>query len=457
MLTGGEVMSAMNDNFLFEISKDFLTGLPDRRYFRAMMDSIVAEGALSKQSDYAFLVIELDQFRMVNVMKGHDIGDKILQTVSRRLLECHDISSVARLGDAEFGILLQEKSSDAVNGIARRILGEMREPFHIGGQDIRLTASIGISLSSSWNHDVELAWRSAGLAVNRAKKQGGDQVQLYSEEWGERLQRSLLIEAHLSHAVNRQELELHYQPLVDLTKLSTSGLECLLRWNSPELGRVSPLEFIPIAEETGLIMEIGEWVLRETCRQCRAWQIEHQLYLPVKVNLSAKQFQDVLLAERIEGILSETGLSPEYLEVEITESMTLQKNQAIKALKRLKQIGLRIALDDFGTGYSSLSYLQKLPTDTIKIDQSFISDMETNRVHAAIVKTIIGLARILKKRIVAEGVESEQVVLILRKLQCYEAQGYYFSKPVAAEKVPAMVRMLDSGSYSKDDSFEAHG
>ncbi|MFK7697790.1 putative bifunctional diguanylate cyclase/phosphodiesterase [Paenibacillus sp. HJGM_3] len=424
---------------------DRLTGLPDRGFFMQVLIRKVSESVL-QNTGLGVFVVALDQFRMLNITQGHEAADRALKTVADRLnsaLCAHvDGAALARVGGDEFGAVLPCRTKETVMQLADRLLELIREPILVGSRVIRVAASIGISCAVGRvgpELSADSMWRDASLAIDEAKKAGGNQARLYNGDGAGRLQRRAQLGSRLAAAIARQELTLEYQPQVDLATRRITGLECLLRWNSRELGYIAPYEFVPIAEETGLIVELGDWVLREACRQSREWADRYGLQLPVSVNVSSRQFQERGLPERIESILRDTGLTPDGLELELTESLTLTQ-QAAASLQRLKRIGIRIALDDFGTGYSSLSYLQKLPIDILKIDQSFIREMTDSPVNLAIVQTIVALAQHLKLRVVAEGVESLESARLLQGMRCHAAQGYYFSQPVAAERVAGLVR-----------------
>ncbi|WP_127585432.1 putative bifunctional diguanylate cyclase/phosphodiesterase [Paenibacillus koleovorans] len=474
---------------------DRLTGVPDRSYFEAELQrvSYLVETEVAGGASYCVLIVGLDQFRTVNLVHGHKVGDRVLQQLAWRM---HGVlppaAHLARLSGDEFGIVLRAGVEETVHVWATRLMDAIRQPVRLEAREVRLTASIGVSLVVSDLSDRadggvagvgdsagEAAWRNAGMAVSLAKQEGRNQVRVFKGEWKQRYTRRMELGNRLAHAVadlqmsveerhpkfdrlkpvyegvmKRPEFSLHFQPIVQLTNERPSGLECLLRWTSPQLGAVSPLEFVPLAEESGLIVPLGEWVLREACRQCKLWQTEHRLFLPVTVNVSPRQFKDSLLADTIESILKETGLEPAYLKLEITESMTLDIPQAIQTLLRLKRIGILIAVDDFGTSYSSLSYLKQLPIDIIKIDQSFIKPLHKHPIEKSIVQAILDLAARMKLRVVAEGVECTESMQLLRQLHCEEAQGYYFSPPVAAEHIPALLQQL---AYSDEGPASEQG
>jgi EAL domain-containing protein (putative c-di-GMP-specific phosphodiesterase class I) len=321
----------------------------------------------------------------------------------------------------------------------------IKQPFSIGENEINITASIGISQFSLDAPDADALMKNANIALNFSKEQGRNNFQFYNPSLNEKHHKRMQIEKHLRKAIERNEFQLHYQPQVDIHTSQVTGVESLLRWNSPELGFVSPVDFIPVAEETGLILEIGQWVIKEACRNNKAWQHAGLPNMVVTVNLSSRQFYDEKLEEMIRCTLNDTGLAPEFLELEITESITMDVKVALSTLKGLKNMGLKIAMDDFGTGYSSLSYLKEFPIDTLKIDQSFIKDIDTVSVNAAIVNTIITLAGNLKLKVIAEGVETKEALKLLKEYGCDMAQGYLYSPPMVAEQIEEIIRFFKNG------------
>jgi predicted signal transduction protein with EAL and GGDEF domain len=349
--------------------------------------------------------------------------------------------TVARLGGDEFMVVLPNLGdAHGAAAAARKILDNLARPTEVKGHEVFMSASIGVSLFPADAADAEALIRNADAAMYSAKRNGGDSYQFYTSDLNVKVEERLAIEQGLRVAEQRDELHLLYQPKVDLASGRIIGVEALLRWEHPGLGTVSPERFIPIAEETGLIVPIGEWVLRSACRQIRAWR-DDGIELPVAVNLSACQFRQRNLAETIHRVLSESGVPPQYLEIEITESDVMENAEsAIATLDELKARGISLSVDDFGTGYSSLSYLKRFPLDVLKIDRSFVRDIAVDSDDAAIVEAIIALARSLEIKVVAEGVETEDQKAFLDRSGCHFAQGYLFSPPVEAGKIAALLR-----------------
>ena len=413
---------------------DALTGLPNRALFMDRLKQALAE--VKKGDGYSFgvLFLDLDRFKVVNDSLGHQIGDQLLVATARRLESClrpGDI--VARLGGDEFAIILDRVKhvSDAVHA-AERIREHLALPFNLSGHEVFISASIGIALNQTASELPEEIIRNADTAMYRAKDQGRGCFELFDKGMHVRNAALSQLETGLRRALARNEFRVHYQPIISLESWRISGFEALLRWEHPEHGYISPLKFIPVAEEAGLIIEIGQWVLREACQQLRAWQDQFPSDPPlsISVNLSGKQFSQPDLIDCISQILNETGLDASSLKIEITESAIIENiDAAALMLKRIKALGIRLCLDDFGTGYSSLSYLHRFPIDTLKIDRSFVSRINLPK-NVEIVKTILTLARNLGMDVVAEGVETREQVLQLTGLNCEYVQGYLLSKPI---------------------------
>lgn len=406
---------------------DHLTGLPNRRHFRKALEETIAH---YPDDTHALFFLDLDRFKFINDSFGHKTGDDLLTMIVDRIRARLGGSILfSREGGDEFTIWLERTNGQAAADMAASILDTFREPFSLHENELFLTASIGISL---YPHDglqeLEL-FRKADIAMYEAKKHNRNSFQFYTILLDRQSLKKLKMESELRSALERDELHLVYQPIQNLRTGEIYGAEALLRWNSRHFGFVSPAEFIPITEETGLIIPIGEWVIRTACRQLKKWQTEGHPLTCMSVNLSISQFYQPGLAETIASILTETGVDPSHLTCEITESMTIDTDHAAAVLHQLQNIGVFISIDDFGTGYSSLSYLQKLPLDTLKIDQSFVREIATNESAEKIATTIILMAHHLGLHVVAEGVETEEQLSILKKYRCNAAQGYLLGRP----------------------------
>ncbi|HZG58481.1 putative bifunctional diguanylate cyclase/phosphodiesterase [Paenibacillus sp.] len=425
---------------------DDLTGLPNRRLFR----DLVAEYLLSAgdRTRIYVMLLNVDRFKVVNGSLGQDIGDMLLLQLADRLHRAvADHGAAARMEGDEFGILYRDSGGSVLPGeLARRITKELDEPFLIQEYTLHISTSMGIAAGYGGG-DESLLLKNAGVALSKAKEKGKNSFELYTPEMEEQYLSKFTLENDLRKAIQEGEFLLLYQPQYHIVTGDIVGTEALIRWKHPERGIVSPAEFIPIAEETGLIVPLSEWVFREACQQNRAWQREGLPPIPVSVNLSVRQFLHPNLIERVASILKESELSAEYLELEITESMTMDVEFATAALLRLKELGLRISIDDFGTGYSSLNYLKSFPVDKLKIDRSFVRDIMVDPNDAAIVRTIITMAHHLNQTVIAEGVETEEQLSYLRTYGCDEMQGYLYSPPVPPERLRELLRerQLKSG------------
>jgi diguanylate cyclase (GGDEF)-like protein/PAS domain S-box-containing protein len=421
---------------------DSLTDLPNR----VMLNERLAEAiALSgrRRRELAVLVLDLDRFKHVNDSLGQISGDHMLQSVARRLVTCmRSTDIVSRLGGDEFGILLWDvrQAQDAATA-ADKILRVLRERHNIDGHELHVTASIGIVTYPADGTDVETLMKKAEFAMYHAKDTGRDMFQFFKPEMNALAIERQSLEDSLHYAIERKELLLYYQPKVDLKSEAIIGVEALIRWEHPQRGLVTPGQFIAIAEECGFIVPIGRWVLREACRQARAWQVAGLPPTSVAINVSSVELRDPGFVRGIREILRETGLEARYLELELTETVLMQDStSAMQVLKDLKDMGLVLTLDDFGTGYSSLSYLKRFPIDSVKIDQSFVRDLTSEEASPGIVIAVIGLGKSLHMRVVAEGVETREQLEILREHGCTEGQGYYFSPPVPAIELPQLLR-----------------
>lgn len=423
---------------------DALTGLANRVLFRQQMEEALSRTGRQGGS-IAVLCLDLDRFKDVNDSLGHQTGDALLGAVAERLRRCvKDGDSVARLGGDEFAILqLAPSHPDDAGALAQRIVMEIGKPYRIEGQEIIIGTSVGIALSGQECHEAEEFLKQADLALYRAKADGRGTFRFFEPEMDAQLKARRALELDLHKALANGEFELFYQPQVNIKAYQITGFEALLRWHHPERGMVSPEEFIPVAEDIGLISQLGTWVMRQACKEAATWSTK----LKVAVNLSPAQFRDGSLAEAVIGALAASGLSPSRLELEITESVLLQDNQrTLQTLHELRTLGVRIAMDDFGTGYSSLSYLRSFPFDKIKIDQSFVRELSTRKDCLAIVQSITALGASLGMVTTAEGVETEEQYLQLRAAGCTEAQGFFLGRPQpAAERI----RSLRALSVSK--------
>jgi diguanylate cyclase (GGDEF)-like protein len=426
---------------------DLLTGLPNRELFQELLHQAVAQARRHNHDRHlAVLFLDLDRFKVINDTLGHTVGDQLLKEVAIRLRECcrRDRDLVARRGGDEFLILLPDidTSQEAVR-IAQKIVDAFARIFILSDHELFITTCIGISLFPDDGVDAETLVKNADMAMYRAKELGKNRYHLYSQSMNTQAAQRLVMETHLRQAFERHEFFLNYQPKVNVKTGRVVSFEALVRWKNPELGLVEPKQFIPLAEETGLILHLGEWVLRTACAQNKAWQDASYPPLRVAVNFSPRQFQALRLADMVENILAETGLDPCWLELEVTEGIMLQNvDSTIITLRRLSDLGVHIAIDDFGTGYSSLSYIQKLPINTLKIDQSFVNDITINPDDAAIATAVINLAQSLRLNVIAEGVEDESQARLLNSLECSEMQGFFFSRPLSGEDFPFLLNKL---------------
>jgi diguanylate cyclase (GGDEF)-like protein/PAS domain S-box-containing protein len=421
---------------------DALTDLPNRALFEDRLNLAMAQSRRMGEM-LAVMFLDLDSFKVVNDTLGHSAGDKLLQAVASDIAKLvREGDTVARVGGDEFTLLLAGIAGpEDATDVSQRILDSLRQPRTINGTEFRTTGSIGITTFPADGDDGETLLRNADTAMYRAKERGRDNYQLYTASMNAKMMERLAVEQDLRHALERKELTLFYQPIVSVETGQVTGAEALLRWNHPQRGIITPDEFIPLAEETGLIVEIGESVLREACLQLRAWRKEGLPVEVIAVNLSARQLQQEDLVQRVADILSETGVSPDLLQLEITEGAAMKNvDHAIAMLRQLGQMGIEITIDDFGTGYSSLTYLKRLPIDAVKIDRSFVRDLEHDASDATIVSTVIAMAENLNLNVIAEGVETEAQLEFLRERGCNEYQGYLFSRPLPAAEFAKVVR-----------------
>lgn len=419
---------------------DDLTGLPNRVMFKYRLEQAIAESG-RRGTLLALLLLDMDRFKAINDTLGHAVGDNLLKILGGRLSGCvREIDTVSRLAGDEFALILPDlaQAEDAAR-VAKKILNIFVPPFNVDGHELFMSASIGIAIYPMDGDNLDVLLRNVDIAMYHAKEHGRNTFQFYATEMNTKAFERLSLENALRHALERNELFLHYQPQVDLRTGKITAVEALLRWRHPELGVISPLQFIPIAEETGMITAIGEWVLHAACAQNKAWQAAGLPPFRIAVNLSARQLRQPSFIHVIERTLQETGLEPGYLELELTESMLMHNTEnAIAMLAALDDMGIDLSVDDFGTGYSSLTYLKRLPINALKIDKSFVSDIPGDLDDAAIAATIIVMAHNLGIRVIAEGVETQEQKNFLGERECDVMQGYLFSRPVGPEKIPLL-------------------
>jgi diguanylate cyclase (GGDEF)-like protein/PAS domain S-box-containing protein len=422
---------------------DLVTNLPNRLLLNDRITQAIAM-AHRQNRPIAVLFLDLDRFKYINDSLGHVTGDKLLQSVSRRLLTSVRASdTVSRQGGDEFVILLSEITHpEHAATSAKKILLSLNARHSIGGQDLHIDGSIGISVYPEDGEDAETLIKNADTAMYHAKEHGRNNFQFFTTEMNLRAVERQSLEGSLRRALEREEFLLHYQPKVNLDTGEITGVEALIRWQQPERGLVPPAQFVPVAEDCGLIIQIGRWVLREACRQARAWQDAGLPPLPLAVNVSAVEFRDESFVEGLRTILSETGLEARYLELELTEGVLMEHAESTAfVLQQLKVMGVHLVVDDFGTGYSSLSYLQQFPIDVLKIDQSFVHRITADPDDSPIVSAIIDMGKNLKQRVIAEGIETPEQLAFLRAHHCAEGQGYFFSRPLDAAQFAHLLQM----------------
>ena len=437
---------------------DALTGLPNRLLLNDRVGQAIA---LAQRHMYrvAVLFLDLDGFKHINDSLGHAIGDKLLQSIATHLTDCiRAPDTVSRYAGDEFVVLLPELRQPEDAAIAaRRLLQAAAEGHFIGGHDLHVTTSIGVSIYPDDGLDAETLIKNADTAMYQAKENGHQSYQFFRPAMNVRAVERQSIEEHLRRALERQEFTLYYQPKINLSTAAITGVEALIRWTHPTRGSVPPVQFIPVAEDSGLILPIGAWVLREACAQARAWVDAGLPFISLAVNVSVMQFRNENFLEDTFEILDQAGLGPRYLELELTESALMKRaDLTVPILSTLRESGVQVAVDDFGTGYSSLSYLRKFPLDALKIDQSFVRQITTIPDETTIVRAIISMGRSLNLRVIAEGVETSDQLDFLKIHQCDEAQGYYFSPPVLPQQLAKVLRgeppkwdvIADSGDES---------
>jgi diguanylate cyclase (GGDEF)-like protein/PAS domain S-box-containing protein len=433
---------AMAQQIVHAAEHDFLTGLPNRMLLNDRITQAIAMARRHKKY-LAVLFLDLDGFKYINDSLGHSFGDRLLQSVAQRLCRhVSDSDTVSRQGGDEFVVLLSDlERPEEASSAALKLLHCIVEPHALGLHDLHVTASIGVSVFPGDGADAETLIKNADTAMYQAKESGRQGHKFFKAEMNARAVERQSIEGSLRRSLERQEFVLYYQPKISLQTGKITGAEALIRWTHPTRGPISPAQFIPIAEDCGLILPIGAWVLREACAQAKLWQLAGLPPLTMAVNVSSLEFRNERFSDGLFAILDETGITPETLELELTESVLMKHVEASAAiLSTLRDHGIQVAVDDFGTGYSSLSYLRKLPLDSLKIDQSFIRQISTSGADIAIVTAVIDMARNLKLRVVAEGVETLDELTFLKAHRCDEVQGYYFSRPVLPEQFEALAR-----------------
>jgi diguanylate cyclase (GGDEF)-like protein/PAS domain S-box-containing protein len=420
---------------------DELTGLANRKLFNDRLDQAIL-AANANQDNLAIMFIDLDQFKMVNDTLGHNFGDLLLKEVATRLTSCiREVDLVARQSGDEFILLIKNVSTKEADTFAKKILKSLDFPFMLGGNELFITASIGISLFPQHGTDAHILIKNADAAMYDVKYNGKNHFRYYSFDIEKSNQRRMMITNGLHKAIENKEFELYYQPKIDIYTNSVIGVEALIRWKHPIYGPLPPSEFIPIAEETGLILPIGEWVFRKACEHHKRWERLGIAPYNICINVSPRQFSDEQLHDKITKVLKDYDFRPNYLELEITESVAMNNiDEAIDKLNQFKELGVKLALDDFGTGFSSLNYLRSFPIDLVKIDRSFIKDILNNSQNASIVSAIIDICHSLKLIVVAEGVESIEQLEYLRTHSCDVVQGYYFCKPVPLDEIERILR-----------------
>jgi diguanylate cyclase (GGDEF)-like protein/PAS domain S-box-containing protein len=428
------VARAMTLKMSYLAQHDSLTDLPNRVLLN---DRLVEAITLSNRHhrELAVLFVDLDRFKHINDSLGHVVGDRLLQSVARRLRTCvRSSDTISRQGGDEFVILLWEvRHAQDAAAAAEKVLKAVREPHYINQHKLYITGSIGIATFPEDGTDAETLMTKADCAMYHAKERGRDNYQFFKPEMNVLAIERHALEGALCHAIERQELSLNYQPKIDLVSGAIIGMEALIRWRHPQRGLVPPRQFIAIAEDCGLIVPIGRWVLREACRQARAWQVAGLPPTCIAINISSVELRNRNFPSGVRAVLTETGLDPRYLELELTETALIEDSRSVAdVLRELKEIGVLLALDDFGTGYSSLSYLKRFPIDTLKIDQSLMHDLTTDADDAGIVTAVIGMGKSLHMQVVAEGVETQEQLEFLKEHNCPQGQGFYFSRPVPA-------------------------
>jgi diguanylate cyclase (GGDEF)-like protein/PAS domain S-box-containing protein len=431
------------DRIQFMADHDALTGLPNRTLLNDRLSQAILH-AQRYDRWVTVLFVDLDNFKLVNDSLGHNAGDELLKTIAKRMVHCiRATDTVVRLGGDEFVVVLsdQPKTADSISQTVQKIQSAIAEPVRLEGHDLRVTSSLGVATYPDDGINADTLLANADAAMYRAKDVGRSNFQFYTPELNTKVHEKFLLQEELRNAVARSEFVLHYQPQVDLRSGHIFAVEALVRWKHPKLGMVPPIKFIPTAEETGLIVPIGDWVLREACRQNKAWQDAGLPPMAVSVNVSARQFRERDLVSRVASALKESGLEARYLELELTESLIMQDVElAVATMKDLQGLGVRLSIDDFGTGYSSLSALKTFPVTRLKIDKSFIDGILADENDKAVAGAVISLGQTLNMRVIAEGVETDAQAALLRNINCDEMQGYLFSKPLPAQGIEELLR-----------------
>lgn len=437
------LVSDMTPRINYLATHDALTDLPNRSLFTARFSQALKR-AHRHLNRVALLFLDLDHFKNINDTLGHDVGDHLLIKVAERIrCDLREFDTLARLGGDEFIIILEDVTTESITLVANKICQAFSYPFKLEGRDVYITTSIGISVYPEDGRDMQVLLKSADMAIYRAKERGRNTFEFYTDELNQKILKKLTIETNLRSALEKQEFLLYYQPIIDTVKNSICGLESLIRWKHPTMGLISPNDFIPIAEEAGLIVPIGEWILRTACLQNFTWKRDSVVpaSMRISINISARQFKEKNISDVFNSILDEIGLSGENFTLELTETLIMQDiEHSVRVIKSLKNLGFAISIDDFGTGYSSLNYLRRFPIDFLKIDRSFIMDVTVNADDAAIVNAIIAMAHSLKMTVIAEGVETIEQYEFLKARHCDEIQGFLFSKPLPAEDIPSFVK-----------------
>jgi diguanylate cyclase (GGDEF)-like protein/PAS domain S-box-containing protein len=435
------------EQLMYQAGHDPLTGLPNRNLLNDRMTQAIAISERTRQS-IVLILFDLDHFKVINDSMGHSYGDQLLITVARRLQELiRGSDTVSRIGGDEFvAVITTSNRSETVITVANRFLAAISRPFTLQGQEIHLTASIGIAQYPEDGEDFETLFKKADTAMYHIKEHGRNGIQFFAEEMNRKISKRMKIESQLRYALERNEFHLHYQPQIELSSGKIVGMEVLLRWHNNELGLVSPEDFIPVAEDTGIIIAMGEWALRTACVQYRIWTEQNFPKLRMAVNLSPRQFGHHNLVEMVRSTLNETGIDPSCLDLEVTESLMMNNiEDSIKKMVALRQLGLSLSIDDFGTGYSSLSSLQRFPLNILKVDRSFVQEIG-NGSKSVIIRAIVAMAHSLGLSVIAEGVETVEQLNFLRSHHCEEVQGYYFSRPLSSDKFGELITTFDSGN-----------